>query len=169
MTLTSRLKGREGRIRSNILSKRVDFSARSVIGPDPFLSLDQLGVPLAIASHLTFLETVTEKNIDEMRKLIKNGPKIWPGANFIIKDQGEMVDLSQMKNHDVNLKPGYKVERHIKDGDYVVFNRQPSLHKMSLMGHRVKVLPFSTFRLNISALSPYDADFDGDEMTMHVP
>ena len=152
------------------MGKRVDFSARTVIGPDPVLRLDQLGVPLAIASNLTVPETVTSENIDEMRKLVQNGPNIWPGAKYIIRHDDKQIDLSAMRNRsDAHLEPGYKVERHLKDGDYVIFNRQPSLHKMSLMGHRVKVLPFSTFRLNLSATSPYNADFDGDEMNMHVP
>jgi DNA-directed RNA polymerase II subunit RPB1 len=70
---------------------------------------------------------------------------------------------------DVHLEIGYVVERHLQDGDYVMFNRQPSLHKMSIMGHRVKVLPYSTFRMNLSVTTPYNADFDGDEMNMHVP
>jgi DNA-directed RNA polymerase II subunit RPB1 len=81
-----------------------------------------------------------------------------------------MIDLSALKNRsDAHIEIGYKVERHIKDGDYVLFNRQPSLHKMSIMGHQVKILPYSTFRMNLSVTSPYNADFDGDEMNMHVP
>lgn len=74
-----------------------------------------------------------------------------------------------MCRSDVHLEYGYKVERHIQDGDFVVINRQPSLHKMSIMGHNVKVLPYETLRLNLSVCTPYNADFDGDEMNMHVP
>ena len=168
--LRARLKGKEGRLRGNLVGKRVDFSARTVITPDPILSLDQLGVPRTIALNLTFPEIVTSLNIDKMRRLVQNGPTIWPGAKTIIRDDGTSIDLRYLKKRtDAHLEPGYKVERHLADDDFVLFNRQPSLHKMSIMGHRVKVLPYSTFRLNLSVTSPYNADFDGDEMNMHVP
>ena len=168
--IRARLRGKEGRLRGNLMGKRVDFSSRSVITPDPILRLDQLGVPIQVALGLTVPETVTSENIDEMRKLIENGPNNWPGARYIIRPDNHFVDLTDLRNRsDQHIEPGYKVERHLKNDDYVIFNRQPSLHKMSLMGHRVKVLPFSTFRLNLSVTTPYNADFDGDEMNMHVP
>lgn len=168
--IRSRLKGKEGRVRGNLMGKRVDFSARTVITPDPILELDQLGVPIEIAKNLTVPETVTRENLEMMKQLVKNGPVTWPGAKYITKLDNSQVDLSSLKQiTDIHLEPGYIVERQLRDGDYVIFNRQPSLHKMSLMGHRVKVLPFQTFRLNLSVTSPYNADFDGDEMNMHVP
>jgi DNA-directed RNA polymerase II subunit RPB1 len=152
------------------MGKRVDFSSRTVITPDPNLTLDQLGVPYEIATNLTFPETVTPYNYDAMKALIQNGPQNWPGAKYIIRHDERQIDLSCLRNRsDAHIEVGYKVERHIKDGDYVVFNRQPSLHKMSIMGHRVKVLPHQTFRMNLSVTTPYNADFDGDEMNMHVP
>ncbi len=115
-------------------------------------------------------EAVTVHNMERMRKLVSNGPEEWPGAKYIIRHDQRQIDLSQLHyRSDVHLEPGYIVERHLNDGDYVLFNRQPSLHKMSIMGHRVKVLPFSTFRMNLSVTTPYNADFDGDEMNMHVP
>lgn len=127
-------------------------------------------MPQAIALNLTIPETVTAENIDEMRRLVNNGPFNWPGAKYIIRHDDRQFDLAALKNRsDAHLEVGYRVERHLKNNDYVIFNRQPSLHKMSLMGHRVKVLPFSTFRLNLSVTTPYNADFDGDEMNMHVP
>jgi DNA-directed RNA polymerase II subunit RPB1 len=93
--------------------------------------------------NLTVPETVTSENIDQMRKLVYNGPNTWPGAKYIFHHDDKMIDLSELKNRsDAHLEPGYKVERHLCNNDYVIFNRQPSLHKMSLMGHRVKVLPF---------------------------
>jgi DNA-directed RNA polymerase II subunit RPB1 len=169
-SIRARLKGKEGRLRGNLMGKRVDFSSRTVITPDPCLQLDELGVPLDIATNLTFPETVTPYNYDEMKKYIQNGPQNWPGAKYIIRHDDRQIDLSALKNRsDAHIEVGYKVERHIKDGDYVVFNRQPSLHKMSIMGHRIKILPYSTFRMNLSVTSPYNADFDGDEMNMHVP
>eukprot|EP00096_Caligus_rogercresseyi_P015669 TRINITY_DN813_c1_g1_i1.p1 TRINITY_DN813_c1_g1~~TRINITY_DN813_c1_g1_i1.p1 ORF type:complete len:1950 (-),score=566.84 TRINITY_DN813_c1_g1_i1:630-6479(-) len=166
----ARLKGKEGRIRGNLMGKRVDFSARTVITPDPNLRIDQVGVPRSIAQNLTFPEIVTPFNIDKMQELVRRGNSQYPGAKYIIRDTGERIDLRyHPKSSDLHLQCGYKVERHIHDGDLVVFNRQPSLHKMSMMGHKVKVLPWSTFRMNLSDTSPYNADFDGDEMNLHVP
>ena len=152
------------------MGKRVDFSARSVITPDAQLRLEQLGVPLKVAENMTVPESVTFANIDDLKMLVQNGPSKWPGAMYIVRNDNKIIDLSMLQNRsDAHLEPGYKVERHLRDGDTVVFNRQPSLHKMSTMGHTVKVLPFSTFRLNLSVTSPYNADFDGDEMNMFVP
>lgn len=168
-TLKSRLTGKEGRIRGNLMGKRVDFSARTVITPDPNLCIDQVGVPRSIAKNLTFPELVTPFNIDTMQELVNRGDT-YPGAKYIIRDNGDRIDLRfHPKSSDLHLRWGYKVERHLRDDDLVIFNRQPSLHKMSMMGHRVKVLPWSTFRMNLSCTSPYNADFDGDEMNLHVP
>lgn len=152
------------------MGKRVDFSARTVISGDPNLSLDEVGVPISIAKTLTFPEVVTPFNIGELHEAIVNGPDEHPGAKYIIRANGDRIDLARsMKGGDQVLNIGDRVERHIKDGDIVLFNRQPSLHKMSMMGHRVRVMPYSTFRLNLSVTSPYNADFDGDEMNLHVP
>ncbi|KAL5727166.1 DNA-directed RNA polymerase [Ranunculus cassubicifolius] len=172
-SICSRLKGKEGRVRGNLMGKRVDFSARTVITPDPTIDIDQLGVPWSIASNLTYPETVTPYNLERMKELVEYGPHPpagATGAKYIIRTDGQRLDLRYLKNtSDRHLEVGYKVERHLMDGDYVLFNRQPSLHKMSIMGHRIKILPYSTFRLNLSVTSPYNADFDGDEMNMHVP
>eukprot|EP00743_Colponemidia_sp_Colp-15_P005255 GILK01005654.1.p1 GENE.GILK01005654.1~~GILK01005654.1.p1 ORF type:complete len:1742 (+),score=310.58 GILK01005654.1:266-5491(+) len=167
--LRSRLKSKEGRLRGNLMGKRVDFSARTVITPDPNLNVDQVGVPRSIALNLTYPEIVTPFNIERMKELVQNGPNEHPGAKYIVRSDGQRLDLRYLKKlSDAHLEYGYKVERHIQDGDYVLFNRQPSLHKMSIMGHRVKIFPYSTFRLNLSCTTPYNADFDGDEMNMHV-
>jgi len=169
-SIKQRLKSKEGRIRGNLMGKRVDFSARTVITPDPNLRIDEVGVPRSIAQNLTFPELVTAFNYDEMKKLVSKGNNQYPGAKYIIRDNGERIDLRfHPKLSDLHLECGYKVERHIRTGDVVVFNRQPTLHKMSMMGHRIKVLPWSTFRLNLSVTTPYNADFDGDEMNLHVP
>ncbi|RKO97749.1 beta and beta-prime subunits of DNA dependent RNA-polymerase [Caulochytrium protostelioides] len=165
--IRARLKGKEGRLRGNLMGKRVDFSARTVITGDPNISIDQVGVPRSIARNLTFPEMVTPFNIDRLQAYVQNGPTEHPGAKYIIKDTGERIDLRYGRFS--QLQFGYKVERHLMDDDVVIFNRQPSLHKMSMMGHRVKVMPYSTFRLNLSVTSPYNADFDGDEMNLHVP
>lgn len=169
-SIRARLKGKEGRLRGNLMGKRVDFSARTVITGDPYISIDQVGVPRSIARNLTYPETVTPYNIDRLQEYVRNGPNEHPGAKFVIRDNGDTINLRFNKHGgDVPLQIGYQVERHLMDDDVIIFNRQPSLHKMSMMGHRVKVLPYSTFRLNLSVTSPYNADFDGDEMNLHVP
>ncbi|KAG5185243.1 hypothetical protein JKP88DRAFT_271988 [Tribonema minus] len=169
-TIRQRLKGKEGRIRGNLMGKRVDFSARTVITADPNLGIDQVGVPRSIALNLTVPEMVTTFNQERLLALINKGPYEHPGAKFIIRQDGVRVDLRYVRNKaDLALVPGWTVERHLADDDYIIFNRQPSLHKMSIMGHRVKVLDWSTFRMNLSVTSPYNADFDGDEMNLHVP
>ena len=169
-SIRQRLKGKEGRIRNNLMGKRVDFSARSVITPDPNLELDQLGVPIKIASNLTIPETVNTYNMKRLSQLVENGPMKWPGAKTIIKNKGDLkISIQHSNKENLELSIGDVVNRHLLDGDYVLFNRQPSLHKMSMMGHRVKVMKGNTFRLNVSVTPPYNADFDGDEMNMHVP
>jgi DNA-directed RNA polymerase subunit A' len=171
-TLTQRLKGKEGRFRSNLSGKRVDFSARTVISPNPHISINQVGVPRKIAQILTVPTFVTEFNIEEMKQLVMNGPKNHPGANYIIREDGRRIDLRFVKSRDLiasNIKPGYIIERHLKNGDLVLFNRQPSLHRMSIMAHEVLVMEGQTFRLALVVCPPYNADFDGDEMNLHVP
>ncbi|KAK0506634.1 DNA-directed RNA polymerase II, subunit 1 [Armillaria luteobubalina] len=167
--IRARLKGKEGRLRGNLMGKRVDFSARTVITGDPNLELDEVGVPKTIAMNLTFPERVTPYNIAYLQELVRNGPRNYPGARYVVRDTGERIDLRYNKRADGFLQYGWVVERHLKDGDYVLFNRQPSLHKMSMMSHRVRLMPYSTFRLNLSVTPPYNADFDGDEMNMHIP
>ncbi|KAG8834185.1 DNA-directed RNA polymerase II subunit rpb1 [Serendipita sp. 400] len=168
-SIRARLKGKEGRLRGNLMGKRVDFSARTVITGDPNIQLDQVGVPRSIAMTLTYPERVTRYNIQYLTELVRRGPQEYPGARYVIRDTGERIDLKYNKRTDSLLQYGWIVERHLKDGDYVLFNRQPSLHKMSMMSHRVKIMPYSTFRLNLSVTPPYNADFDGDEMNLHVP
>ncbi|THH07234.1 hypothetical protein EW146_g9383 [Bondarzewia mesenterica] len=167
--IRARLKGKEGRLRGNLMGKRVDFSARTVITGDPNLELDEVGVPKSIAMTLTYPERVTPYNIEYLQELVRNGPTTYPGARYVVRDTNERIDLRYNKRADTFLQFGWIVERHLKDGDFVLFNRQPSLHKMSMMSHRVRLMPYSTFRLNLSVTPPYNADFDGDEMNMHVP
>lgn len=168
--LVQRLKGKHGRFRGNLSGKRVDFSSRSVISPNPMLAIDQVGVPKHIAKSLTYPEHVTLYNIDVMRDLIRNGPKKYPGANYILDASGNRKFL-MYGNRDVlakNLKPGDIVERHMTDGDIVLFNRQPSLHKLSIMSHRAKIHNNRTLQFNECVCTPYNADFDGDEMNLHL-
>jgi DNA-directed RNA polymerase II subunit RPB1 len=169
-TLKSRLGAKTGRVRGNLMGKRVDFSARSVITPDANIDVDELGVPEEIAINLTFPEVVTVYNRDRLMTYIRNGPSKYPGAKSVyLKDDGRPISLKYVNPEMIDLKEGDIVHRHLVDGDVVLFNRQPSLHKGSMECHRIRVLPYSTFRLNVSATKPYNADFDGDEMNMHVP
>ena len=171
-TLTQRLKGKEGRFRGSLSGKRVDFSSRTVISPDPNLDLSEVGVPVSVAIKLTIPEMITEWNIEDIRKLVINGPENYPGVNYIMRPDGVKIRLDFVEDRSAiasNLEVGYKVERHLANGDIVMFNRQPSLHQMSIMAHYVKVLPGRTFRLHPAVCPPYNADFDGDEMNLHVP
>lgn len=171
-TLTQRLKGKEGRFRGSLSGKRVDFSSRTVISPDPSLDLSEVGVPESVAKKLTIPEIITEWNIEKMRELVINGPDKFPGVNYIVRPDGVKIRLDFVEDRSTiaqNLEVGYLVERHLSDGDIVMFNRQPSLHQMSIMAHYVRVLPGKTFRLHPSVCPPYNADFDGDEMNLHVP
>ncbi|MEM5855661.1 MAG: DNA-directed RNA polymerase subunit A', partial [Candidatus Aenigmatarchaeota archaeon] len=170
-TISQRLKTKEGRFRGNLAGKRVNFSARTVISPDPLINLDEVGVPEIVARELTVPVRVNEKNLEEMKKLVMNGSEIWPGANYVIRPDGRRKRITELNKEEIckELAPGYIVERHIKDGDVSLFNRQPSLHRMSMMAHKVKVMPFKTFRLNTAVCPPYNADFDGDEMNLHIP
>ena len=170
-TLTERIKSKEGRIRHNLAGKRTNFSARTVISPDPMLELFEVGVPFVIANKLTVPEKVNEWNIQYLKKFVENGPEKYPGANYIIRPDGKKKKITdETKEASLEeLQPGYVVERHLMDGDIAIFNRQPSLHRMSMMCHRVRVLPGKTLRLNPAVCTPYNADFDGDEMNLHIP
>ena len=168
-SIQQRLGGKEGRIRYNIQGKRVEFSARSVITPDPNLSVAEIGVPLEIAMNLTSPEAVTPYNLDKLYKLVQNGADKWPGAKTIVRKDGRMISLKHVNTSEIVLYNGDVVNRHLLDNDILLFNRQPTLHKMSMMGHRVKVLPYKTFRMNVLTTRPYNADFDGDEMNAHLP
>jgi DNA-directed RNA polymerase II subunit RPB1 len=161
-SIQQRLGSKEGRIRYNIQGKRVEFSARSVITPDPNISIAELGVPEKIAMNLTRPEKVTPFNRDRLYRYIQNGPDKHPGAKTIRRQDGRLISLKHVNTKEIVLNYGDVVNRHLMDGDIVLFNRQPTLHRMSMMGHRVKVLPFKTFRLNVSVTAPYNADKKSD-------
>lgn len=169
-----RLKGKQGRFRGNLSGKRVDFSARTVISPDPNMRVDQVAVPERMAKVLTYRERVTKFNIARLRKQVENGPTVWPGAVYLFKNKNNKkfslqfspIGLPQLA---AELEIGDVVQRHLIDNDVVLFNRQPSLHKLSIMSHFAKVMPWRTLRFNECVCSPYNADFDGDEMNLHLP
>ncbi|MXR42468.1 DNA-directed RNA polymerase subunit A' [Halobaculum sp. WSA2] len=169
-TLSQRLKGKEGRFRGSLSGKRVNFSARTVISPDPTLSLNEVGVPERVAEEMTQVMNVAERNIDRARQYVRNGPEAHPGANYVKRPDGRRLKVTEKNCEELaeKVEPGWEVNRHLVDGDIVIFNRQPSLHRMSIMAHEVVVMPYKTFRLNTTVCPPYNADFDGDEMNMHA-
>jgi DNA-directed RNA polymerase subunit A' len=169
-TLSQRLKGKEGRFRGSLSGKRVNFSARTVISPDPTLSLNEVGVPDRVASEMTQTMRVNETNLDDARRYVANGPETHPGANYVRRSDGRRLKVTEKNCEELaeKVEPGWEVNRHLVDGDIVLFNRQPSLHRMSIMAHEVVVMPYKTFRLNTTVCPPYNADFDGDEMNMHA-
>ncbi|WIV68574.1 DNA-directed RNA polymerase subunit A' [Natrialbaceae archaeon AArc-T1-2] len=169
-TLSQRLKGKEGRFRGSLSGKRVNFSARTVISPDPTLSLNEVGVPDRVATEMTQTMNVTERNVAEARRYVSNGPEVHPGANYVRRHDGRRLKVTEKNCEELaeKVEPGWEVNRHLIDGDIVIFNRQPSLHRMSIMAHEVVVMPYKTFRLNTVVCPPYNADFDGDEMNMHA-
>ncbi|MFN3909935.1 MAG: DNA-directed RNA polymerase subunit A' [Candidatus Anstonellaceae archaeon] len=167
-TLSARLKGKEGRFRYNLSGKRVNFSARTVISPDPSISIDEVGVPLEIAKELTVPLKVTSWNIEHAKKFIISDD--YPKAEYVIRPDGKKMRITQQTKQEIlnNLTVGSIVERQLIDGDIVLFNRQPSLHRISILCHNAKILPGKTLRLNPLVCPPYNADFDGDEMNLHV-
>ena len=169
-TLSQRLKGKEGRFRGSLSGKRVNFSARTVISPDPTLSLNEVGVPERVAREMTQTLNVTPRNVDNARQYVRNGPDGHPGANYVRRPDGRRLKVTEKNCEELaeKVEASWEVNRHLIDGDIVIFNRQPSLHRMSIMAHEVVVMPYKTFRLNTTVCAPYNADFDGDEMNMHA-
>jgi len=173
-TLCTRLKGKQGRFRGNLSGKRVNFSGRTVISPDPNVSVEQVVVPTWVAKRMTYPERVCNANMARLQDAIRKGPEEWPGSTFVRFTDGRGKYLGALrKNHRdqvaESVVPGDLVERHMIDGDVVLFNRQPSLHRLSIMAHKAKVMPGRTFRFNECVCAPYNADFDGDEMNLHLP
>ena len=173
-SITSRLRGKEGRVRGHLMGKRVDFSARSVISPDPVIDLDEVGIPMQVAMQITLPEKVCASNLGILRHRISLGSKNIDGAKTIIrydKDNEEpditYIEFCDEKREAASLKIGDVVETFCRPGTPVVFNRQPSLHKQSMQCHRARIVSGLTFRLNVATTTPYNADFDGDEMNMH--
>lgn len=169
-SIKERLNGKGGRVRGNLMGKRVDFSARSVITPDPSLSIRELGIPLKVAKNITKPVTVNANNKSFLLKLVRNGPDEYPGAKILEKKNGEQITLRYADRENIDLNYGDVVHRHMMNGDGVLFNRQPTLHRMSMMCH-IAVIMFKgdTFRMNVADTKPYNADFDGDEMNLHMP
>jgi DNA-directed RNA polymerase subunit A' len=170
-TITARIKSKEGRIRHNLAGKRTNFSARTVISPDPAIEINEVGVPKVMAMKLTVPERITSWNAEYLKSFVKRGTAQYPGANYVVRPDGKRKRITDETKEQLleELQPGYVVERHLLDGDIALFNRQPSLHRMSMMCHKVRVLPGLTLRLNPAVCEPYNADFDGDEMNLHIP
>lgn len=183
--IKQKLEKKEGLFRKNMMGKRVNYAARSVISPDPNIETNEIGVPPVFARKLTFPEPVTSHNFKDLQQAVINGVEKWPGASAIENENGQTINLlnksledrialaNQLLAPTNNTSSGLrnkKVHRHLANGDVVLMNRQPTLHKPSIMGHRVRVLPGEkTIRMHYANCNTYNADFDGDEMNMHFP
>jgi len=169
-SIKDRLNGKGGRMRGNLMAKRVDFSARSVITADPNISIRELGIPMKIAKNITKPVVVNDINRAFLTKLVQNGPDIWPGAKILEKKNGDSITLRYVDKKSIVLENDDIVHRHMMNGDPILFNRQPTLHRMSMMCHIAKIMhQGDTFRMNVADTKPYNADFDGDEMNLHMP
>lgn len=168
-TLAQRLKGKEGRLRYNLSGKRVNFSARTVISPDASLTINQVGVPRRIAEVLTIPLYVTKWNIETAKSFLKNTE--YPMVLNVITKDGIRKRVNEVNREELltALEPGTVLERQVIDGDLGLMNRQPTLHKLSIMAHTMKILPGKTMRIHVAAAAPYNADFDGDDMNLHLP
>lgn len=183
--IKQKLEKKEGLFRKNMMGKRVNFAARSVISPDPNIETNEIGVPPVFARKLTYPEPVTSHNFKELQQAVINGADKWPGAAAIENENGQVINLKtktmderQSLANQLLASSGFgangarnkKVHRHLTNGDVVLMNRQPTLHKPSIMGHRARVLPGEkTIRMHYANCNTYNADFDGDEMNMHFP
>lgn len=166
-TIVQRIKGKSGIIRNNLMGKRVNYAARAIISPDLYISVDELGVPGYIADVLTKRVKVTEYNKDKCMDLLKNTNLV----EYLVKPTGARKKVTDLNKETLltELDVGCVIERKLQNGDLVLFNRQPSLHRSSIMAHKVRITKGNTFRLNPTVCKPYNADYDGDEMNMHVP
>lgn len=233
--LKDRLSGKGGRIRNNCMGKRTNFSARTVIGAEPTLKMNEYAIPYEVATIHSKPETVTFYNIDWLTKLVnegkaniitttkpdgtqinltvpyvlnKAGTKLING-DYIIRNgkknnipmtNKNNVALSKIENkilvitgrekigeHDVivrdkkvietippskrniKIKIGDIVHRQLQKGDIILVNRQPTLHRGSMLGMEAVPMPYKTFRFNLACTKSFNADFDGDEMNTHAP
>ena len=166
-TIVQRLKGKKGRFRHNLTGKRVNFAARSTVTPDPFIKISEVGIPRKIADELTVPERVTDWNKKDLQTLVKETNE----AVYVIRpdETKKKVDDTNKAEIAEELDTGFRIERKLRDGDIVLFNRQPSLHRLSMLAHSARIMDGKTFRINPVVCKPYNADFDGDEMNVHVP
>jgi DNA-directed RNA polymerase beta' subunit len=164
--IKERIVGKEGIIRGNLMGKRVNFSARTVIGPDPTLRLNEIAIPNEIADALSYPENVNKYNIEKLQRLVWDD-----GANTVLRGSTKFVlkyALKGNRRYNFILLEGDVVERKLQDGDIILSNRQPTLHKGGMMAHRIIRRPGKTIRLNLAVTASYNADFDGDEMNLHT-
>ena len=164
-SISERLRGKTGRIRGTLMGKRCNFTARTVITGDAMMDMRDVGIPKQVAETLTIVEHVNRHNYESLCTMVRTQDE---RIKYVIRKDGSRLDFKSMRGQ-IDLQIGCSVERQLRDGDLVLFNRQPSLHRMSIMCHRAKIMPVGkTFRLNLSCTTPYNADFDGDEMNLHV-
>uniref|UniRef100_A0A1A7WFT6 DNA-directed RNA polymerase subunit n=1 Tax=Iconisemion striatum TaxID=60296 RepID=A0A1A7WFT6_9TELE len=178
------LEKKDGLFRKHMMGKRVDYAARSVICPDMYIGTNEIGIPMVFATKLTYPQPVTPWNLKELRQAVLNGPNVHPGASMVINEDGRRTILSAtnftqreaVAKQLLTPSPGpHKmpmkiVNRHIKNGDVLLLNRQPTLHRPSIQAHCARILPGEkVLRLHYANCKAYNADFDGDEMNAHFP
>ena len=185
--IRQQLEKKQGLFRMNMMGKRVNYAARSVISPDPYLGTGEIGVPPVFAKTLTFPELVTPHNVELMRELVERGADEHPGANAVEDERGRIINLARFSKEkrraiaktllsvsaakDADGRPlARKVYRHLRNGDIMLTNRQPTLHKPGILAHCARVLPGQrTIRMHYANCSTFNADFDGDEINLHFP
>uniref|UniRef100_A0A665T8W7 DNA-directed RNA polymerase subunit n=1 Tax=Echeneis naucrates TaxID=173247 RepID=A0A665T8W7_ECHNA len=178
------LEKKEGLFRKHMMGKRVDYAARSVICPDMYIGTNEIGIPMVFATKLTYPQPVTPWNVKELRQAVLNGPNVHPGASTVINEDGRktILSASNFTQREAVAKqlltpcpgphkmPMKIVNRHIKNGDVLLLNRQPTLHRPSIQAHSARILPGEkVLRLHYANCKAYNADFDGDEMNAHFP
>lgn len=195
------LEKKEGLFRKHMMGKRVNYAARSVISPDPFIATNEIGIPMHFATRLTYPEPVCAFNVERLKDAVCRGSHQHPGATHIQRPDGSLISLEGMSEQQrrslschISADAGFSgvgdsglssttgtatatntvgqtvVHRHIRNNDIVLMNRQPTLHKPSMMAHKVRVLEGEkTLRMHYANCNTYNADFDGDEMNLHFP
>ncbi|XP_040275191.1 DNA-directed RNA polymerase I subunit RPA1 isoform X2 [Bufo bufo] len=177
------LEKKEGLFRKHMMGKRVDYAARSVICPDMYISTNEIGIPMVFATKLTYPQPVTTWNVQELRQAVINGPNVHPGASMVVCEDGSRTILtSSLPQREAIAKQlltpstgsqkltSKIVYRHVKNGDVLLLNRQPTLHRPSIQAHKARILPGEkVLRLHYANCKAYNADFDGDEMNAHFP
>ncbi len=159
---------KKGRIRNTITGKRQNYSARTVITPSNRIRVNEVGVPICICMKLLYPEKVCDYNIHKLTELVRNGPDKYPGVLYVTDNDKKQICVKSIDRYMLKLRVGFIVHRHLMKGDYVLMNRQPSLHKMSLMAHKVQPVSGKSFQIHMAVTKPYNADFDGDEMNLQV-
>jgi len=215
--IKERMAGKGGLFRGNLLGKRTNYSARTVVGGDPTLRADEIGVPLCVSTVVTVPEMVCSFNIKKLQAIVNNsqaeyivrtdekgekrtiilklvqktrttpiyfGDKVYRGCaevkiddvsqirsgDRIIRSSGEEIIAEVNKPREFKIQIGDELHRHLQNGDWILINRQPSLHVGSMIGGKARIMPHGrTIRTPLNFTTPMNMDYDGDETNIHFP